>query len=1042
MNLSTWAIHKPIPSILLFFMLTVAGLIAYHSLGIQNLPDMQFPSVTVQALMPGASPPQLEAEVARPIEDSVSSIGTVRHVTTTVNDGVVLMMVEFSYGKNLSEAVTDVRDAITRIRTRLPTEMQEPIVARVEVAGLPLMTYAVSAPAMEETDLSWFVDDVIAKTLLRVRGVAQVTRKGGVTREVRVELDPVRLQSLRVTAGEISTQLRSVQQEAPGGRGSLGGLEQTVRALGTVSSAEELAALSLPLADGRSLRLGDVATVRDTIAERSQIALLDGQRVVSFEIARAKGIDEVTAARGARAAIAQLQKEHAGVQFVEVSNIVDFTHQEYNVAMRALYEGTILAVLVVWLFLRDWRATLVSAVALPLSIIPTFLVLQLLGYTLNMLSLLALTLVIGILVDDAIVEVENIMRHLRMGKSPIQAASDAAEEIGLAVVATSLTLVAVFLPTAFIGGLTGDLFSQFGWTAASAVLFSLLVARLLTPMMSAYLLKPNLHVEVDGPVMRRYLVTVRWCLEHPWHTVLGAGAFFMLSIVLISQLPTAFIAGQDESTEFIVLDAPPGSSLEQTTALAERARGLVMTVPEVASVATVVGGGVKTGAMRADFVAAEARTAQLTIRFKPPHERERSVPQVRAALNDVLAALPGARVSVGRGTPGEKMTLMLTGDERGVMVAARTLESELRTIRGIGAVTSSARLVRPEIVIRPDFARAAAMGVTSAAIGQAVRVATAGDYDFNLSRLNLPGRQVYVRVQLDPASRQDPEMVGQLRVKGRNGAAIPLGNIADISVTGGPAQVDRYDRHRVVQLNVDLHGQPVGDVLKKAQNLPTLKNLPVGVSLVLSGDLEYMNEMFGGFALAMLAGIFCVYAVMVLLFHDFAQPLTVLAALPLASTGALGLMWFFGYDLSMASLIGLLMLVGIVTKNSILLVDYAIMARRDLGMSRLDALVDACHKRARPIVMTTVAMTAGMLPIALDIGGGGSFRVPMAVVVIGGLVTSTVLSLLVVPVVFEIVDEIKRRLIPNRSASAGGEPLDADQSRGLAVEDSELAALK
>ena len=1022
MNFSSWAINKPTPSILLFIMLTVAGLIAFRGLGIQYLPDMSFPSVTVQANMPGASPVQLEAEVARPIEDSISSIGAVRHVTTTINDGVVLIMVEFAYEKNLTEAVTDVRDAITRIRTRLPQEMQEPVVARVDVAGLPLLTYAVVAPTMDEADLSWFIDDVVAKSLLHVRGVAQVNRRGGVTREVRVELDPVRLQALGVTAGEISAQLRSMQQEAPGGRGSLGGLEQTVRALGTVASAEELADLSLPLSDGRRLRLADVARVSDTISERSQIALLDGKRVVSFDVMRAQGMDEVTAARGARAAVAKLLQNHPSVQMVEVSNSVDFTEQEYGHAMGALIEGTILAVLVVWLFLRDWRATFVSAVALPLSIIPTFLALQWFGFTLNVLSLLALTLVIGVLVDDAIVEVENIMRHLQMGKSPKQAAMEAADEIGLAVIATTLTLVAVFLPTAFVPGLTGDLFRQFGWTAAAAVLFSLLVARLLTPMMSAYMLRPAAHEWTDGAVMKRYLVTVRWCLEHPWTTVLAAGAFFLMSIVLISQLPTAFIAGQDESTEFVILEGPPGSSLEQTTALAEQARSLLSEVPEISAVLTVVGGGVKTGAMRADMAAAEVRTAQLTIRLLNIAKTGRKLPEVRADISRRLTALPGARTSLGRGTPGEKMTMMLTGDDpAATLKAARMLESELRTLPGIGAVTSTASLLRPEIVIRPDFARAAEMGITSAAIAQAVRVATTGDYDFNLPRLNLPGRQVYVRVALDPEARRDPDLVAQLRVRGNNGAAVPLGNIADIQVTGGPAQIDRYDRQRVVQLAVDLNGQPVGDVLKRAKNLPTLKQLPAGVELVLSGDIEYMSEMFGGFALAMLAGIFCVYAVMVLLFHDFGQPLTVLAALPLASTGALGLMWFFGYDLSMSSLIGLLMLVGIVTKNSILLVDYAIMARRDLSMNRIDALVDACHKRARPIVMTTVAMTAGMIPIAIDLGGGSSFRQPMAVVVIGGLITSTVLSLLVVPVVFEIIDEVKLRLFPGRRQNATAE---------------------
>jgi len=1015
MNFSAWAIRKPTPSVLLFIMLTVAGLIAFKGLGIQSFPDLESPSVSVSASLPGASPVQIEAEVARPIEDAIASIGSVRHVTTTVNDGVATMMVEFEFEKGLQEAVSEVRDAVTRIRSTLPAELQEPVVARVNVAGLPVLTYAVTAAGMDDADLSWFVDDVVGKSLLQVRGVGRVTRRGGVTREVRVELDPVRLQALKVTAGEIGSQLRSMQQEAPGGRGDLGGLQQAVRTLGTVASAEDLAKLSLPMADGRRLRLADIAEVRDTVAERRQLALLDGKPVVSFEVMRARGHDEVTTGEAVRAAVARLQQAHPRVQLTEVSNTVDFSMADYTFSMRALYEGSILAVLVVWLFLRDWRATLVSAVALPLSIIPTFLVIAALGYELNLLTMLALTLVIGILVDDAIVEVENIMRHLRMGKPPKQAALEAADEIGLAVIATSLTLVAVFLPTALMGGLTGALFKQFGYTASVAVLFSLLVARLLTPMMAAYCLKPQPHQEQDGAIMRRYLVAVRWCLDHPRSTVAGAAVFFLSSLLMINQLPLAFIAAQDSSTELIVVEAPPGSTLEQTAALAERARLALAALPDVSAVYTAIGAGVQSGSVRSGMAAAEVRRAQLTVRLVPAAERSGDTRHLQATMGAALAGIPGVRMSIGRGTPGEKMNLMLAGDDPATLLkAARAVETDLRTLRGIGAVASSASLVRPEIVIRPDFALAAELGITSAAIGEAVRVATTGDYDFNLPRLNLPGRQVYVRVQLDPEARRDPEMIAQLRVKGEHGAAVPLGNIAQISLADGPAQIDRYDRYPFVSLSVDLQGQPVGDVLAAAQKLPSLKTLPPGVKLVLSGDLEYMGEMIGSFLLAMLAGIFCVYAVMVLLFHDFGQPATVLAALPLASCGALGLLWVFGYPLSMAAFIGLLMLIGIVAKNSILLVDYAIMARRDLGMNRVDALIDACHKRARPIVMTTVAMGAGMLPIALGLDSNFSFRAPMAIVVIGGLFTSTVLSLLVVPVVFELVDEIKLRLMPTR----------------------------
>lgn len=1013
MNISTWAIQKPIPSILLFIMLAVAGMIGFHALGVQNMPDMEFPSVTVTLSMPGASPVQLEAEVARPVEDSIASIGGVRHTTTTINDGVVSMVVELAFEKSLTEAMTDVRDAITRIRSTLPTELQEPVITRVNIAGLPVLMYAVSSDNMDELDLSWFVDDVISKSLLHVSGVSEVTRQGGVSREVRVELDPVRLQSLGVTASQIGKQLRSMQQEAPSGRGDLGGLRQAVRTLGTVSSAEELGNLSFPLADGRRLRIDDIATVKDTIAERHQLALLDGKPVVSFSVARARGHDEVSTAKAVRLAIDRLRAANPRVKITEISNTVDFSVSEYDAAMRMLYEGAILAVLVVWIFLRDWRATLVSAVALPLSIIPTFAVMAMLGYKLNTVTLLALTLVIGILVDDAIVEVENIMRHLRLGKPPKKAAMEAATEIGLAVVATSLTLVAVFLPTAFVGGLTGAIFQQFGWTASAAVLFSLAVARLLTPMMAAAFLKAQPHVEEDGRLMNAYLALVGWCLRHRWYTVAGAATIFFGSLLMISQIPSGFLSTEDNTMEFVIIGAPPGSNLEQTTALAERARLALQTIPEVKSVFAAVGAGVNVGNMRADSSTGDVRTAQLTIRLHPPTSHSRKHYQVAAEMRRKLFLIPGAQINVGRGSPGEKMSLMLSGDNQETLLkAAHAVEADLRSLPNIGGVKSSAGVLRPEIVIRPDFARASELGITSAEIGQAVRVATTGDYDFNLPRLNLPGRQLYVRVQLDPKAMGKLDTIGQLRLTSTKGEPVALSSIAQISVADGPAQIDRYDRHRYINLAADLNGRAVGEVLEEAKKLPSLHKLPPDVNLVLAGDLEYMSEMMSGFMLAMLAGIFCVYAVMVLLFHDFGQPLTVLAALPLAATGALGLLWVFNYSMSMAALIGLLMLVGIVSKNSILLVDYVIMARRDLGMNRFEAVVDACHKRARPIVMTTFAMGAGMMPIALGLDGDSSFRAPMAVVVVGGLITSTLLSLLVVPVVFELVDDLKVKYIP------------------------------
>ncbi|HUR42362.1 MAG TPA: efflux RND transporter permease subunit [Verrucomicrobiae bacterium] len=1015
MSLATWAIHKPTPSLLLFLILGVSGLIAFKGLGIQSLPDLNWPAVSVVATLPGATPSQLETEVARPLEDQISNIPGIDEIKTTITDGTASLMIEFEFGKDIQEALDEVRDAVTRARPLMPTDVREPNVSRFDTGAAATVTYAVSSDSLDEVELSWFVDDTVAKALRTVSGVQQIKRQGGVTREVSIELDPVRLQALDITAGDVSTQLRANQQDAPSGRGDLGGQEQVVRTLGSVASAQDLGAVALPFGD-RRLRLDEIAVVRDTIAERRQLALYDGKPVVGFQVMRARGYDEVSLHEDVTRRIDELRPLYPRVQMVEVVNRIDPVMRNYKQSMRALWEGSLLAVIVVWLFLRDWRATLISAIALPLSIIPTFAFMGLLGYTLNSITLLALTLVIGILVDDTIVEIENMMRHLRSGKSPLQAAIEAVEEIGLAVVATSLTLVAVFLPTAFVGGIIGELFQQFGWTASVAVLFSLAVARLLTPMLAAYFLRPH-PPEPDGPVMRGYLSAVRWCVRHPWSTTAAAGVFFVLSMAMVRMLPTQFVPVDDGTTIIFKVELPPGSTLDDTRAAGEQARRIALEQPEVEHTYLTVGEGASAGGRQAQTVAPRVNAATLMLRLAPLAGRARTQQEIEAALTGPLNSIPGARVTLTGEGPGTQLMLALVGDDPVTLeAAALSVAKDLRGVPGIGAVATSASLLRPELVITPDFQRAAELGVTASAIAQALRIATAGDYDFNLARLNLSDRQIYVRVQLASQARADLDTLQQLRVRGSHGT-VPLQSIAEIRIDGGPSEIVRHNRDRSVTITADLQGMPTGDVMKQVAMFPSLKNLPAGVREVPIGDVETMNDMFAGFALALLAGTFCVYAVMVLLFHDFAQPATVMAALPLAVGGALGSLLVTGHTLSISSLIGLLMLIGIVTKNSILLVDYAIMARRDLGLSRDDALIDACHKRARPIVMTTVAMAAGMLPMALGLGGSNAFRASMAVVVIGGLLTSTALSLFVVPVVFEIVDEIKVRLRPRRMAA-------------------------
>ena len=1012
-NVSSWSIKNPIVSIVFFILLTVAGLVSFKMTGVQDFPDIELPVVTISASLPGAAPAQLETEVARKIENAVAPLQGVKHIYTNILDGAANISVEFNLEKNAAEATNEVRDAVSQVRADLPGEMRDPVISKATTSGKPIMTYVVAAAEtgqLDEEAISWLIDNAMTKRILAAPGVGKVARMGGVSREIRVELDTEKMTALGVTAAEVSQQLRRVQQEVPGGRGDVGGAEQAVRTIATVKTVAELAALEMPLTDGRRVRLAQIATVSDTIAERRSMALKDGEPVVAFEVSRTKGASEISVAREVQKTVEELRLAHPNVKIEEAIDNVWPVEENFTGSMYLLIEGALLAVIVVWYFLRDWRSTFVAATALPLSIFPTFLGMYYFGFTLNTVTLLALALVVGILVDDAIVEIENISRHMRMGKSPYQAAMEAADEIGLAVIATTFALIAVFLPTAFMSGIAGKFFKQFGWTAVFAIFASLVVARMLTPMMAAYIMKNHGHTEhKDSWIMTRYLGWVAWCIRHRYITATASAIFFIGSVALIPLLPTGFVPAADRAQTIINIELPPGSNLQETWDAAERARLAAMEIKDVKHIFSSVGGGVSGDAF-ARGVSAEARKAALTVTLSRRGERTlhgSSQQDVEVELRKKLSAQPGVRITVGPQDTGSKMQLVIQSEDPVALLAtARDLERDLRTLQGIGNVTSSASLVRPEIIVRPDFARAADMGVNAASIGETIRVATAGDYDQNLPKFNLSERQVPIRVRLPIATRADLAAIQRLQVPAKNGAVM-LANIADVTIDSGPAQINRLDRNRQITFDVELGARQLGNVYSEALKLPTLQNLPPGVKIAELGDAQMMAELFSSFGLAMIIGVLCIFAVLVLLFKDFMQPFTILAALPLSIGGAFILLLITGKSFSMPSLIGLLMLMGVVTKNSILLVDYAIIARRDLGMNRFDALIDACHKRARPIIMTTLAMGFGMLPIAMGFGADPSFRSPMAIAVIGGLITSTVLSLIVVPAVFTFVDDLE-----------------------------------
>lgn len=1019
MNLSRWGIQHPLPAVLIFVVLCVAGFYGLKQLPIASLPDIAFPEVRVTITLAGTTPTQMEVDVTRRVEDAVASIPDIEKIVSTVTEGSSITRIEFELGRDIDQALDEVRDALDRVRRDLPADIDEPQIVRQNLVGPTLLAYAIRSDRLAPDELSWFVDDTVTKALFGVTGVGTVSRIGGVDREIRVELRPEVLQSYGVTAGTVSSQLAALQLELPGGRTTAGGSEQSVRTVSTVRSARDLGDYPIFLPDGRSVRLSSMGTVTDGAATPRDAALLDDDPVVGVSIGRTRGSSEVAVGEGVRATIERLEREHPGLEFIEVASSVEQAEASYDSSITMLWEGALLAVLVVWWFLRDWRATWISAVALPLSVIPTFAAMHWLGFSLNLLTLLALAVVIGILVDDAIVEVENVARHRAMGKTPMQAAIDASDEIGIAVIATSATLAAVFVPVAFISGITGKFFREFGWTAAAAVLFSLLVARLLTPMMAAYLMKGTPRHAADTPLMNWYIGWVNVALAHRRMTLVIALGIFIGSLALVPLIPTTFLPPSDQSRTQLEVELPPGALLSDTLRVAAQVRAELRAIPELASVFTRIGkgGGAGHGGGGAADVA-DVNKASLTLEFKD--ERDRSIQELEDAVRKELRDVPGIRVSFAVQGPGDRLDMVLSGrDARQLSEAARRLSAEIRTIPGLGSVKSSASLLQPEIVIEPDPARAADLGVSTVQIAEAARIATSGDFNQRLAKLNLAERQIPIRVQLADASLNDAALLSQLRVSGKNGS-VPLSAVATITPGSGPATITRLNRERNVTISAELNGQPLGGVMAKVQQLPSMQQIPPGVRILPAGDTEAFVDLFVGFALAILTGVLSVYVVLMLLFNSAAQPLTILAAVPLCGGGAFGALLLTGHALSLPSLIGLLLLTGIATKNSILIVDYAIIGERDLGLSRHDAIIDACRKRARPVIMTTIAMGAGMLPIAVGLGADGNFRAPLGVAVIGGLLTSTALSLVVVPAAYasvgERTDKLKRWWA-NRGAS-------------------------
>jgi hydrophobe/amphiphile efflux-1 (HAE1) family protein len=1002
LNISAWAIRNPIPPIVMAVAIVALGYINFTKLPITRMPNVDVPLIVVVITQFGASPAELESQVAKKVEDAVAGVAGSHHITSLIADGASSTTIAFRLGTDTDRALNDVKDAVSRIRADLPRTIDEPMVRRIDITGLPILTYAAIAPGKTPEQLSWFVEDVVIRSLQGIRGVGSVERIGSVEREIRVGLDPVRLQGVGLTPLDVGRQLRGSNVDLAGGRAEIGGRDQAIRTLAGAKTLAELSATRIGLPSGGEVRLDDLGLVTDSIAEPRAFARFDGTPVVGVSIVRAKGASDVVVADAVAARVETIKAAHPDIDLKLIDTSVTHTLGNYEAAMSSLYEGAILAVIVVFLFLRDWRATIIAAITLPLSILPAFWVMNVLGFSLNIVSLLAITLSVGILVDDAIVEIENIVRHIQMGKSPYRAALDAADEIGLAVIAISLTIVAVFVPASFLSSVPGQFFKQFGITVSVQVLFSLLVARLITPMLAAYFLKPGGHEEKPpGRIGRLYTRALAWSVRWRFTTVAMGVIMFVAAMACTRFLPSGFLPPADTSRSFLAVELPPGSQLSDTEEVTDIITKRLRKRAEIESI--FVDGG------RIPPAVYDVNKAALTINYVPKSKRSLTQNQLEYAVTQDLADIPDVRYWFLDDNGARNVKLIVTGQDNATVAnVAAELAGQMRRVSTVSNVVSSAALNRPELRIYPRRELAVRLGVSTESLSETIRVATIGDVGPALAKFDAGGRTVPIRVLLEENARADRQVLEQIRVPSQRGTGVPLVALADLSFGEGPTSIARYDRQRQATVEADLAGgAALSEALEAIKALPVMKNLPPGITVNEGGDAELQAELFEEFGAAMRNGLMMVYAVLAILFVSLLHPLTILFSLPLSITGAIAALLVTFLPITLPVVIGILMLMGIVTKNAIMLVDFAIESMHH-GVERTAAIIDAGQKRARPIVMTTIAMVAGMFPSALAFGAGGEFRAPMAIAVIGGLIVSTFLSLLFVPAFFTIMDDVGR----------------------------------
>ena len=1021
-------ITKPVFTAMLVLAVVVFGLNAYPKMGIDQFPDVDFPVVTVTTVLPGADPESMERDVTDQLEEPLNSLGGLESIRSVSVESVSQVILQFSLEKNVDVAAQDVRDRVQATLSKLPKDADPPVVEKFDVGAAPILTLALSG-SIAPDELTRLADDVVKPALQRQNGVGSVDVIGGRKREIRIVVDPARLRSYGVAASDVVQAIKAQSLDVPGGRAEDPGAERVVKVTGEARTVDQIRELIVATPGGAPIRVRDVADVVDGPAEARSVAAHDGRPAVALVVKKQSGANTVQVADHVTAALADVQKLlPQGAELKLVRDNARFIRRSIEGVQEDLVLGGLLAVAIVLVFLRSWRSTAVSALALPTSIVGTFAAMHALGYTFNIITMLALTLSIGLLIDDAIVVIENISRHAEHGQAPAQAAHAGTKEIALAVLAVTLSILAVFVPVAFMEGLVGRFFSAFGVTVAVAVAISYFVSMTLTPMASAFVLRS--HGEPGrvsraieralSAIERAYRRVLAWALDHRLATIAIAGATLVATVALGRFLQFTFIPAQDMSEVKVTLELPVGTPLERTARELEAMRQQLAGLPGVTSVFATAGGGVQE----------EVNKGELDVSMVPIHERAYGQEDLKAWLRANLRRPADAQVAVqdfaavaGGGSRSQPVQLNVRGhDWDEVIASAEKIRTHMRGSALFSDVDSTYRPGKPQVSVQIDRERAAALGIPAAVVGQSIRAFLGGD-DFAKFR---QGTDRYdIRLKL-PQDQRGADRLGELTVRGAQGQLVELRNIATLREEAAMSQIDRQSRLRQITLLAELpKGASLGAAMQDLSAF-TAKEMPPGVITDFEGQGKELGKTGKSFLQALFLGIVLVYMILAAQFGSLVDPFTIMLSLPFAVIGALAALLASGQFMSMFAMIGMIMLMGLVTKNGILVVEFTNQLKEQ-GRSTRDALLEAGPIRLRPILMTTIAMIAGMIPVALARGDGAEMRVPMAIAIIGGLLSSTVLTLVVVPVFYAIFARLKRRRgIVLVEQAAAAEPVDAE----------------